>query len=86
LQARFGEKLRKLLLTGSRARGDWREDSDWDIVAIVEGARPCGDQGPVPEALHALDGNPIDLIVIPPEDFDSPVRFLAEMRANHIDL
>lgn len=82
----FGRKLQRLLLTGSRARGNWREDSDWDIVAIVQGARPCGDTGPLPKALHAPDGNPVDLIVIPPEDFDRPVRFLAEMRANHIDL
>src|ERR1700730_12688595 len=36
LTARFGPKLLRLLLTGSRARGDWRPDSDWDIVAVVE--------------------------------------------------
>jgi predicted nucleotidyltransferase len=86
LQACFGPKLRRLLLTGSRARGNWREDSDCDIVAIVEEARPCGPQGPLPKALYALDGNPVDLIVIPPADFDSPARFLAEMRVNHFDL
>jgi predicted nucleotidyltransferase len=74
------------MLTGSRARGNWRPNSDWDIVAVVEGARPCGPYGPIPKALHAPDGNPVDLVVIPPSDFERPDRFFAEMRANHADL
>jgi predicted nucleotidyltransferase len=86
LRERFGPNLKSIFLTGSRARGNWREDSDWDIVAIVEGARPCGDVGPLPKALHAPDGNPVDLIVIPPADYDHPGRFLTDMRANHFDL
>jgi hypothetical protein len=87
LRTRFGRKLRRLLLTGSRARGDWSPESDWDIVAIVEGASRCSEAGPVTRPpFHAEDGNRVDLIVIPPEDYDRPGRFLTEMRANHIDL
>jgi predicted nucleotidyltransferase len=85
-RVRFGPKLKSLFLTGSRARGDWHADSDWDIIAIVEGVRPCGAIGPLPKALHVPDGNPVDLIVIPPADYDHPGRFLADMRTNHIDL
>jgi hypothetical protein len=83
LTQRFRPKLERLLLTGSRVRGNWCPDSDWDIVAVVEGARRCGPAGPIPKALQAPDGNPIDLVVIPPADFDHPARFMAEMRANH---
>lgn len=86
MRGRFGSKLLRLLLTGSRARGNSRLDSDWDIVAVVEGARRCGPGGPIATPLQAPDGNPVDLIVIAPADFDHPARFLAEMRANHSEL
>jgi hypothetical protein len=86
LNERFGSKLVCLLLTGSRARGNWRSDSDWDIVAVVDGARPSGPEGPVARPSHAPDGNPVDLIVIPPGDFEHPARFLAEMRSNRVEL
>jgi hypothetical protein len=86
LTQRFGSKLVRLLLTGSRARGNSRPDSDWDIVAIVDGARRCGPEGPIARPLHAPDGNPGDLIVIAPPDFHHPARFMAEMRANHTEL
>lgn len=32
----FGFKVLKILLFGSRARGESREDSDWDIFVIVD--------------------------------------------------
>lgn len=31
---------RQLWLFGSRARGDAREDSDWDLLAVVDDATP----------------------------------------------
>ena len=30
----------KIILFGSRARGDYREDSDYDILVLKEGVRP----------------------------------------------
>ena len=30
-----GVKITKLLLFGSHARGDFREDSDWDFLAVI---------------------------------------------------
>lgn len=86
LTARFGPKLVRLVLTGSRARGNSRPELDWDIVAVVEGTRLHGPEGPVAQPLQAPDGNPVDLIVIAPADFNHPVRFMAEMRANHLEL
>lgn len=35
----FGDKVRGIYLYGSYARGDFNEDSDIDIVAIVKGDR-----------------------------------------------
>jgi len=52
LRKRFGSRLRDLRLFGSRARGEGREDSDLDVLAVVddlssaeqlEAFRFCGD-------------------------------------------
>ena len=37
LHARFGERLSELMLFGSRARGDGAEDSDLDVLVVVDG-------------------------------------------------
>jgi uncharacterized protein len=37
LEARYGARLRGLILFGSRARGDHRPDSDADLTVILEG-------------------------------------------------
>ena len=37
LNTELGTSLRKLVLYGSRARGDNREDSDIDVAVIVDG-------------------------------------------------
>jgi len=34
---KLGVKVEKIILFGSRARGDYREDSDYDILIIVRG-------------------------------------------------
>ena len=36
LSAKFGDNIRKVLLYGSRARGDAGPDSDYDILVVVE--------------------------------------------------
>ncbi len=35
----YGDNLTRIILYGSYARGDYRDDSDIDIVAIVKGSR-----------------------------------------------
>ena len=36
LSARYGDRLRGIILFGSRARGDFREDSDADLAIFIE--------------------------------------------------
>ena len=36
MRARLGKHLRRLVLFGSRARGDARADSDYDILVVVD--------------------------------------------------
>jgi uncharacterized protein len=37
LQARFGDRLREIVLFGSQARGDAHEESDVDVLVVVDG-------------------------------------------------
>ncbi|HEY1631509.1 MAG TPA: nucleotidyltransferase domain-containing protein [Rhizomicrobium sp.] len=37
LAALYGARLKQVLLYGSRARGDHREDSDYDVLVVLEG-------------------------------------------------
>lgn len=37
LVRRYGERLKGIILFGSRARGDARPDSDWDVAVVIEG-------------------------------------------------
>jgi hypothetical protein len=36
LRSRFGERLQEFTLFGSRARGDAREDSDVDVLVVID--------------------------------------------------
>ncbi len=37
LRARFGDRLREAVLFGSQARGDAHEESDVDVLVVVDG-------------------------------------------------
>jgi uncharacterized protein len=37
LVALYGPRLKQVLLYGSRARGDFRPDSDYDVLVVLEG-------------------------------------------------
>lgn len=37
LEELYGPRLERLILFGSRARGDARPDSDWDVAVVLRG-------------------------------------------------
>ena len=37
LEALYGARLKRVLLYGSRARGDHQPDSDYDVLVVLEG-------------------------------------------------
>jgi predicted nucleotidyltransferase len=40
VRERLGPRVRKVVLFGSRARGDARDDSDYDVVVVVDRRSP----------------------------------------------
>lgn len=60
----------QLWLFGSRARGDAREDSDWDLLAVVDDGTP--DRLFDPDVMwHLLDLEhyPADVVLLPRSEF-----------------
>ena len=65
---RLGIKVERIILFGSRARGDYRPDSDYDILVVV-GERPSWRQlfrfqSRVRVKLFEAFGREVDLIVV----------------------
>lgn len=75
-------------LTGSRVRGDFRPDSDWDVVAFTH------DYDRESEKLFLsnqtspfkLCGGVIELICAHPDHWNNPRRYMTELRQSGIRL
>jgi predicted nucleotidyltransferase len=55
VRERLGSRVRKVVLFGSRARGDARDDSDYDVVVVVDRRSP-----EVRETLLAIEVDLLD--------------------------
>jgi len=70
----------RIYLFGSRARGDHREDSDYDVLVLVD---------TLPEYIHALEVTgrgalwglavSTDIVVVTPDYFDRRTRVVASL-------
>lgn len=75
LKVRYGDKLSRLILAGSRAKRTNRPDSDWDIIAVIEGYRSIWPGGPIrmEVKLNAPDGNVVEVFEVNPNDLHLPL-------------
>ncbi len=66
--------IEKVVLFGSRARGDAHDDSDWDVLVITSSDIPFNRRQSI--ALHCLGrrGFPLDLLVFTPQEAAEAVR------------
>ena len=95
LEALYGARLKRLMLYGSRARGDHQPDSDYDVLVVLEG--PI-DHWPELERLSALssqltwdtvtDRNPVvaSFKAVTEEDIAARTGFMHNVRREMIEL
>jgi predicted nucleotidyltransferase len=94
LQERFGRPLLRLILAGSRAKSTNGPNSDWDVIAVIEGFRSIWPVGPMRMSrnakLRAPDGNEVDVLEVNPADLSHPDAqtncLIREALAHNIDL
>src|SRR5690349_7686119 len=86
----YGDRIERVVLFGSRARGDAREDSDYDVavfvrkpVSLVDGRRALADIET--EILYATAAV-INALPFRAESYDERTGFMHELRRDGLDL
>jgi hypothetical protein len=70
-------------ITGSRAKGNNRSDSDWDVVVLHPKAKPIlpGRSGPVIlEKKRIFNGEWVEAVCVPPSDWNHPGQYMSDCR------
>jgi predicted nucleotidyltransferase len=72
LQMGLGERLRAVVLFGSRARGDARPESDWDFLVIAEGLpeRAFDRHLLIKQRLPSMCRGAVSILARTPEEFE----------------
>jgi predicted nucleotidyltransferase len=86
----YGDRLERVVLFGSRARGDAREDSDYDIAVFIKGL------GPLSRDLDRLadvetdilydTGAVVNALPFAAEAYEERTGFMHELRRDGLDL
>jgi uncharacterized protein len=82
-QARFGQALVRIVLFGSRARGDNRPESDWDVAVFLSGEVTPGDQRQVSAIGHDVmceTGALIQSVALPSERWQADDELARHIR------
>ena len=86
---KLGVSVEKIILFGSRARGDYREDSDYDILVVVRGRLDWRVKarfyGRVHRRLVENLGKPVDLLVVPSKWFWGNARIKVSFEAEVVE-
>ena len=61
---KLGVKVEQIILFGSRARGDYREDSDWDVLIIVSDESSTRDLKLLRHRLYMRLNMPVDIVTV----------------------
>jgi predicted nucleotidyltransferase len=81
LEARFGRRLDRLVLFGSRARGEGHEDSDLDVLVLIEDAGPADRRGALDIAweIERARGIALSPLVRDPRRWRPPLSLAREL-------
>ncbi len=64
---RYGVVVDKIILFGSRARGDYRENSDWDILIVTKDKLHLNEKIELWYDIYRGLGLPADIIIVSKE-------------------
>jgi uncharacterized protein len=83
----------RVILFGSRARGDARQDSDWDILVVTQTPEPASAERQILDDLYDLEldtGAVIMPVVCSEREWNDPMRkgspFVQQVRAEGKEL
>jgi len=65
----------EVILFGSRARGDYGSDSDWDFLVLVDGSADWEASRPVHDALFdalLIEGVPVSCVIHSKSEWNTP--------------
>ena len=63
----------KIILYGSRARGDWNKESDWDILVLVDGNKKKNLEKKIRDVIFEIEletEQPISTLIYSKEEWD----------------
>ncbi len=86
---RFGRDLDRVVLFGSRARGEAHEDSDWDVAVFLKRAITAADQRGVSEIGHDVmcqTGAMIQSMALPAARWQADDEFIRSIRRDGVPI
>lgn len=90
LEAAYGARIERVVLFGSRARGDHRPDSDYDVAVFLKGYGGFGDElTPIVDIETGIlfdTGAVINAMPLREGSHEDRTIFMAELRRDGVDL
>lgn len=90
LDAAYGDRIERVVLFGSRARGDHRPDSDYDVAVFLRDFEDFGRESRTLAAIETDilydDGALIGAVPFGAGAYDDRTGFMAEIRRDGVDL
>ena len=90
LTALYGDRIERVVLYGSRARGDAREDSDYDIALFLKGETSMWAEHklihPIEWAIFEETGADISTFTFPAGSWEQRTLLMHEIRKDGLDL
>ena len=90
LRALYGDRIERIVLYGSRARGDAREDSDYDVAVFLKGETRMWEEHerihPIQWAIFEETGADISTFTFPAGSWAERTLLMHEIRKDGLSL